>query len=165
MKKFRKTFNLQRIKRQVCYSVQEITELLHVHKRTVLTWHEEGLQTIDDKIPYCFHGEVLREFLRKRQDQRKSTCQSDEFYCFKCHAPSKAWERLVDVVGVNHNRVNLVGLCETCGTVINRLCGTKKLLTALEFFEVQEVRNQHLIPSLVLSSITHSKQGDNSDEN
>ena len=165
MKKFRKKFNLQRIKRDVCYSVQEAAELLGVHKRTILTWHNEGLQTIDDKTPYYFHGFVLREFLKNRQDKRKSKCHPGECYCFKCHAPRKVWGGVVDVIIINPNKINLTGICDVCGTKLNRVTSLKKLPETVKPFVVQQIHNQHLISSFGLSCITHLKQGEITNEN
>lgn len=165
MKKFRKKFNLQNIKRSVCYSVLEITELLRVHKRTVLSWHKEGLQPIDNKTPYYFHGFVLREFLKNRQKNKKSKCQAREFYCFKCHVPRKVWGNIIDITINNPNTVNLTGICGVCGTKLNRLASIKKLPETIKPFVVQQIHNQHLIPSFGLSCITHLKQGEITNEN
>ena len=84
-----KRYNLNRIKGLATYDAREIAQLLGVHKRTVQQWYEEGLPRIDKGKPFLVFGSDLKEFLRKKEADRKRPCKPDELYCTKCRAPRK----------------------------------------------------------------------------
>lgn len=165
MKKFRKRFNLQRIKTSRSYSILQIVDLLGVHKRTVTTWITEGLETNGDGKPYLIHGSRLKEFLKIRQGKHKFKCKPYEFYCLKCKAPREVWEGLIDVTIINIKKINLTGICIACGITLNRFSSPEKLSKIIKSFVVQEVHNPHLIESIDISCITHLITGDKKDGN
>ena len=81
MKRFKKTFNPNRIRINRSFSVPEIAELLGVNRFTILYWHrKEGLSAIDGRIPYMFHGKELRRFIRERQKRENRNVPPMNFF-------------------------------------------------------------------------------------
>ena len=65
-------------------TVEEIANLVTVHKNTVRGWVNAGLPTTDDKRPMLIRGHELIAFLKARRVRNKQTCQPGEMYCVRC---------------------------------------------------------------------------------
>ena len=68
----KRTYNTRLIKRDYCYFVWEIADLLHLHPNAVRRWIKAGLLSVDDHRPVLVYGGDLIEFLDTRQAQRKA---------------------------------------------------------------------------------------------
>lgn len=146
MKRFKKTFNPNRIRINRSFSVPEIAELLGVNRFTILYWHrKEGLSAIDGRIPYMFHGKELRRFIRERQTKRKQKCAPNEFFCFKCRKPRTSVNNQVTVTVYNRKQLNIQGLCSFCNSKLNRRNTTGNLPQLSKNYCIEEIRNKHLI--------------------
>ena len=55
------------------YSVEDISNLLKVHKNTVRSWLKKGLESIDDNRPILNLGSVLKQYLKKQKATKKRT--------------------------------------------------------------------------------------------
>ena len=143
-----KNYKLNRIKKNYSYLIGEICELLGVSKNTVFIWiKKEGLKTVDSHKPFLVHGSDLKEFLQKKQSSRRFECKTDELPCLECHAPKQAWEGMVDVFVGSEVKMNLQGLCITCGSKMNKRFKRKNFDLIKKNFDVQQVHNSHLIES------------------
>lgn len=138
--------NINHIKQNYSYTVNELCEKLGVHKNTVLRWiNKEDLKTLGKKKPFLVHGLDLREFLKNRQQSQKNKCKDDEFFCVKCQVPQKPWENMVDIMVMTKNRANMKGLCEKCDRDIYKGLSVKKIEFAKNLFDVGLVHNLHLL--------------------
>jgi hypothetical protein len=104
------------------YNTRELAVLLGVHLNTVLIWHKEGLQTIDEEsCPLLFVGQVVRKFLNARRSKRKYKLSVDECYCAHCRCPRLPKvqplrsERTGRKLGNGRELVFLRGECSECG--------------------------------------------------
>ena len=140
----RRTYNIRRIHLKQSYSVQEVAELFGLHKNSVLNWVKDGLRLNDDKKPYLVHGGVLSDYLKARQAKRKQLCKVDEFYCFKCRAPRRPWEGVVDIAIQNKTKLWLSGLCDHCNTMMYKASGLRRLPEYQKIFEVQTIQEEHI---------------------
>ncbi len=147
MTKKKRKYNTRLIKQTLSYSTQEIVSLFDLHKRTVQEWYTQGLPRIDDRKPFLVLGLHLKEFLDKRQGNRKKHCQTKEFYCFSCKEPRQSWENIVDIKFLNEKRLMIVGLCVQCNTPLNKISSPKKLDELHKIFVVQQIHNQHIFGS------------------
>jgi hypothetical protein len=145
----KRNINLNRIKKNYAYSINDIGESFGKHKNTVCNWIKEGLKTIDGKKPFLIHGSDLREFLEQKQNARKSKCKDDELFCTKCQKPQKPWGNLVDVFIRAKNKVRLQGLCAVCECKINKDFKVKNWGLVQKTFDVGKVHNPHLIECLI----------------
>jgi hypothetical protein len=118
--KRRCTYNVRRIRRDFSYSIQEIAELFALHPNAVRRWLKEGLRRIDGQKPHLVHGSNLIDFLAQRQKQRKRHCEPGEMFCCRCRAPRlpRADTVTIDTVNARHSMIR--GICELCGTKMNR---------------------------------------------
>ena len=143
----KRKYNTNLIKRTVSYSTNEICSLFGIHKRTVHQWYKDGLQRIDDRKPYLVHGSELKRFLKARNNKRKQKCAVNELYCCKCRKPQKSWEGLVDIKVLNNKSVLIMGICEVCGTKINKLFSVKNLDRVQDYFVISTIHNEDLLES------------------
>lgn len=152
MKKQRKrTHNLRRIKASHSYSIREICNLLGVHKNTVREWTRRGLSRIDAHRPYMFHGTTLKEYLHGTQSARKQKCGPEQFYCFRCRQPRRAWQGVIDITIRTAKIITLSGLCEQCNCPVNRNASAKDLPDIARIFIIQTVHNKHRINTAALT--------------
>ena len=116
----KRTYNLRLIKRNYTYFISEIADLFQLHPNAVRRWIRAGLRTVDDRRPHLVHGGDLIDFLEARQAQRKQKCAADEFYCCRCRRPKRPLFNRVDIRIRNETRVNLSGVCGSCGAPMYR---------------------------------------------
>lgn len=145
MKK-KRTYNVNRIKRDYPYRIEEIAKLLSVHKGTVRVWIRDGLPTTDRRRPTLIYGADLIDFLRKRQSGRKRKCQDHELPCFKCRAPCPALGKMADLT-CNGNRAQLTALCAECGTVMYKAVSVRDLQKYRKIFVIQTAEGERITDS------------------
>lgn len=109
------------------YTVEEITNLLGVHKNTVREWVKAGLPTIDDIRPMVIHGEDLAVFLLARRTKNKQKCKPGEMYCVRCRAPRSPALDMADYKPLTETTGNLVAICPDCNAIMNRCVSLTKL--------------------------------------
>lgn len=117
----RKRYNTRRIKQAKSYDVNEVCELLGVHKNTVRGWvRDEGMKPIDDCRPMLFMGAELQAFLNERQIKKKRKCNFNQIYCFKCRSPQELAGKMADLTFKTDKIAHLAALCAVCLTPLNR---------------------------------------------
>jgi len=119
--------NPRRVKIHRNYTVEEVTELLGIHKNTVRQWIKQGLPTIDDKRPMIILGKDLFDFLQARRVKNKRTCKTGEIYCLRCRAPKVPADNMVDYHPHTETLGNLFGICPDCSSGMNRRVNLAKL--------------------------------------
>jgi hypothetical protein len=119
------------------YDVFQLAGCCGVHKNTVLIWRKAGLEPIDSLKPIVFHGSVVREFLKKRNAQRKRPCGPGKLYCFRCREPRTPALGLVEYVALTATSGNLRAFCGTCETVMHRKVRRAALATTMPDIDVQ----------------------------
>ncbi|MFZ2451626.1 MAG: helix-turn-helix domain-containing protein [Methylovulum miyakonense] len=117
--------NLAKIHRN--YTVEEVANLLSVHKNTVRLWVKDGLATNDDKRPLLILGADLRQYLQSKRAVKKRQCSPLEIYCVRCRVPQLPAENMVDYEPINCNSGRLIGLCPSCNGIINKFVNFAKL--------------------------------------
>ena len=117
--------NLAKIHRN--YSVEEVADLYGVFKGTVRVWIKAGLPTLNQKRPMLIKGSELAAYHRARRTKNKQTCKAGEMYCLKCRIPKKPDGNMVDLQTITEKIGNLVGICPTCYTIMNRRVNIAKL--------------------------------------
>jgi hypothetical protein len=114
-----KRINPRLIKLHHCYSVEEASARLGVHKNTVRGWQRDGLEAIDQSRPVLFPGKALRAYLIGKRMAAKRPCPPGMLYCFKCRTHRPPALDMLDYIPRNGTSGNLSALCATCGTVMN----------------------------------------------
>ena len=109
------------------YSVEDIAALFGTHKNTVRNWKKNGLATIDDRKPMLFYGQTLATFLQAKRTKNKRPCKPGEIYCVRCHAPKVPAGDMVDYRPLTETVGNLMAICPTCESMMNRRISISKL--------------------------------------
>lgn len=102
------------------YTVEEIARLYGMHRNSVRNWMKSGLTPIDDARPLLVRGADLRAFLARRRQSGKRPCPPGMLYCFRCRAPRHPALGMLDFMDRRSGAGNAAGLCEACGTMMNR---------------------------------------------
>ena len=123
----KRSYNTRLIKRDYPYFVSEIADLFHLHPNAIRRWIKQELVTVDDRKPVLVHGGDLIDFLDMRQAQRKQKCAVDELYCFRCRRPKHPRFNRIEVKMRSETRLNLSGVCDTCGAIMNRAGSVDKI--------------------------------------
>ena len=119
--------NPSRAKTHRNYTVEEAADLYGVFKGAVRNWIKAGLPVLNDKRPMLILGNDLAEFHRAKNAKGKQPCKPGEMYCLKCRIPKKPDGNMVDFQAVTEKIGNLVGICPTCYTIMNRRVSIAKL--------------------------------------
>lgn len=114
-------YPVHRIKIHMIYSIREVSDLLHCHKRTVSRWvKEEGLIADKSQKQWLIRGEDLKPFLGHRQEARRHRMALHECFCFACKAPREPAARMADYVHETATAGQLKALCPECSTIMNK---------------------------------------------
>ena len=116
----RRRYPVNRIKQTCSYDPADIAKLFGIHRNTVRHWLKDGLNAIDDRRPILVHGTVLKAFITKRQQARRRTCASGEFFCFRCRVPRMPRGNMADVSFHTNKIAKLSALCCVCETAMHR---------------------------------------------
>jgi hypothetical protein len=133
----KRTYNVRLIKRDYPYLLSEIADLFGLHRNAVRRWIKAGLPTIDNGRPQLVHGSEAIDFLCAWQTRRKRKCAADEFYCFRCRCTRRPLLKRVEIEIRGGRKLNLSGLCETCGTRMNRAGSVEKIEKYRQIFAIQ----------------------------
>ncbi len=123
-----KKYPLNRIKTRNSYTTDEISALLSVHKRTVFIWIKEGLKILGEKRKKVLvMGFDLKDFLKKKNDKRKTKLKPGEIYCLSCRKGVRARAGTEKIIREKKSKLkNKIGLCEFCGKEVRRICKHSK---------------------------------------
>ncbi|NIP99003.1 MAG: helix-turn-helix domain-containing protein [Nitrospinaceae bacterium] len=119
--------NPQRVKIHRNYTVEEVADLLGVHKNTVRQWIKRGLPVIEDQRPMLILGPDLAAFLQAQRVKNKKKCKPGEMYCFRCRAPKSPALDMAEYQPKTEFLGNLFGICPDCGGGMNRNVNPAKL--------------------------------------
>jgi hypothetical protein len=144
VKKFCKKFNTRLIRAKNPYSIEEITELLHVNKSAVGRWLKAGLCKIDDQQPYLIWGQELIDFLNQRNQSNKRPCADDQLFCCKCQKATRPKDNTVRI-NISNKRTNLIGKCVICGSSTNRTISPQNIDVFRKKFTITELVQENLI--------------------
>ena len=145
----KKGLNPNRSKIHRSYTVNEVSELYGVHKRTVRNWIKIGLPTIDDVHPMLILGTDLKIFIRQQKMKNRTKCHLSDFYCLKCRARQKAEPKSVRFIAEVSGVGRVFALCSSCGTKVNKYFSWRRL---------EELRRD-IDREIPVSTKTHSYEG------
>lgn len=140
------------------YTVEEIAGLFGHHKNTVRIWIKQGLPTIDKQRPMLILGSELAAYLKVRRAKNKCTCQPDEIYCVRCRAPRMPANGLVEYTPVTATSGNLVAICPTCESIMNRRTSLAKSTEFLRRMDITLPQAQRHISERDESSVNSDLQ-------
>lgn len=140
----KRSFNIGLIRQGANYTLQEIATLYKLHIRSVREWIKAGLKIIDRHKPYLVHGSDLYDFLKQKQEKRKSKCKKDQLYCCSCRTARESICNEINIKILNHKLLMMTGCCSSCKNTINQLRSTKSLEDLKRTFNVKQIHDQRL---------------------
>ena len=102
-----------------CYDSLELARTMRVSEGTIRRWTKLGLEPIDRKRPYLFHGARIREFLEALNPPR-CPLTDGKIYCTPCRGPRRSEGGIVTLEPKTPTSANFVGYCPDCGRPMNR---------------------------------------------
>jgi hypothetical protein len=128
-------YNTRLIRKRRTYTTKEIAALFCMQIRSVLRWIANGdLSPIEGSSnPYLIYGEVLYDFLTKKNQKHKCSLQGDEFYCLKCRCGRKGLPAEFSITKTETKVGNKgkfkeirTSKCEVCGIKLYRFSTYQK---------------------------------------
>ena len=111
-----------RLKKHRTYTVEEAADTLGVTQQTVRTWLKTGgLSALTKKRPTLILGDVLKTWLKGRDDKRRRPMAADEVFCLTCKAPRKPDPELVEYKPQTETNGRVHALCPVCGGLCARI--------------------------------------------
>jgi hypothetical protein len=105
------------ISKHMSYTVKELSDLLHVDKKTCWRWIGEGLQTVPGgKKPIYIMGSDATEFLRNKDAKKKVPLKRHEFFCVRCKAARRAKKGSIHILSDRK-----IGTCCVCNGKMVRI--------------------------------------------
>ena len=101
------------------YSIAEASEALCVCTNTVRNWIKTGLPTLRPRGELLILGGDLKDFLARRERERKRPCPPGAMYCFRCNTPRTPPPELVEAAEIGVS-LKLLGICPSCGGLMHR---------------------------------------------
>lgn len=133
-----KTISAATIKSHRTYSIQEASLVTGASVQTIRNWVRKGMPIIPDTRPWLIKGVDLKAMARGSRRPKMSQPAAGEMTCMKCRASRKVAGDMVDYLPHDAKTGRLVGLCQTCGTVMNLFVSKKKLPNFAALFDIQE---------------------------
>ena len=144
------------------YSVDEMARLFDVHKNTVRSWLNQGLEAIDGQRPTVARGDEIRRFLADRRARAKRVCGPGRIYCLPCRAPKIPAAKMVDCVATSNTAGTLRGICPDCDRMIYRRVNPQKLDAVRGDLDVTLTQAQPRIEETTKPNVNcDSTKGDN----
>ena len=127
----KRTHNPNKCKIHRSYTVEEVTDLYDVHKRTVRNWTKNGLAVYDGIRPFLILGTDLKRFLINKNKAIKHKCKMSEIYCFKCRTPQNPNLETVNFMQQPNGVGRVFARCSSCDAKVNKYFSWR-LLDALK---------------------------------
>lgn len=137
--KITRKYNLTIVKKNHCYTFEEISELFSLDMSTVYRWHRKGLTVIDEHSrPYLVHGLELKKFLRDKSIKNKYPLKHNEFFCSTCRCQCRSKDNRItleitqEALGKRYKRAYIRGICEKCGLPLLLFSSNRKIQELIE---------------------------------
>lgn len=118
------------------YTIQELASKACVTVGCVRNWIKAGLPAMISQRPYLILGSDVRAFLTANRQRSAHTLANDQLFCMSCKAARRPADMMVDLIAQEGRTARIVGLCDHCGTVCNRMVSKAKLSDLNRIFEV-----------------------------
>ena len=127
-------YNYKKIISKRSYNSTELSALLGINRKTFKRWVDDGLRVVEVGVsPVLVMGADVIDFIKNKRLKRKMPLKENDFLCLKCHKLVKAKtgsEKIIKTgkkIGKdNHEQSRKTGICEVCGTEVNKYLGVSQ---------------------------------------
>lgn len=121
-------YHFHRIHIRRSYTIQEVSGLLGVSKRTVQRWLGIGLSSIDSTArPILIAGMTLKQFVKNIKQSKKFSLEESQFCCLTCKRPvevepgSESYRNTGKIMrSTGKDQVIRIGICRICKRKVTR---------------------------------------------
>ncbi len=128
---------IQSIKSARCYTMAEASECLGVSLSTIRNYEKGGLPVLRAERPFLIQGAELKAWLAARRQRAKQPLKAEQMFCLRCKAPQTPLGGMVDCTALSSGKLQLTGLCPTCGGVIHRAASHRQIPDFARFFDIK----------------------------
>ena len=144
----------RRVKTLRSYTIDEAAARLDVHRNAIRYWIKKGgLPVSNDRRPHLIQGGDLVAFLKGRRKAKRHRCGPGQFFCLKCRQPRPPAGSMVDYRPITDSRGTLVGMCPTCGTLMQRFVSLARLAEITRHFDLQVAHRQESLRDTDMPSL------------
>lgn len=118
-----RSYDWQRIRIHRPYTLETFAALFYVHPATVRRWIKfDGLDVaiVSHHRPMILNAKAAREWMRKRESDRKQPCGPNDMYCVACKAPRNVQPNTVRIVTPKPPKIIVKGDCIVCNLTLRR---------------------------------------------
>ncbi len=132
-----KRANPMAIKAALTYEINEAAAALGKSPATIRNWIKDGLPVMASRKPYLLSGADIREYLRAKHKDAKSSLAADELYCLSCRAGRKPIGMVVQAFPNTPKTTRLMGVCDCCNANAARMISKSKVDDFAQTFEIK----------------------------
>jgi hypothetical protein len=125
------------IKSARCYTMAEASDCLGVSLNTIRNYVQDGLPILRAERPFLISGAELKAWLAAKHQRAKQPLKPEQMLCLRCKTPQTPLGGMVDCTPLSSGKLQLTGLCPSCGGVIHRVASLRQLPDFARFFEVK----------------------------
>jgi hypothetical protein len=125
------------IKSARSYTMAQAADHLGVSLNTIRNHVNDGLPILRTERPFLIQGEQLKAWYAARSERAKQPLKPEQMLCLRCKAPQTPLGGMVDCTALSSGKLQLSGLCPSCGGVINRLASHRQLPDFARFFDIK----------------------------
>ena len=145
-RKYKRKHNTRYINEKYIYSIEDVSIMLKVDKRTISRWISKGLHIESKSKPYLIKGIDLKSFLDKQNNQDKIITQPYEVACLKCRSSSKPLNNQIEIHLHNTKIIFIKAKCNKCKVSINK---AQNINMIYKWVSIYEVLNKKQIEALL----------------
>lgn len=103
-----------RVKANRSYTVEEAAEVTGVTAQTVRQWIKRGLPALKEERPFLILGHVLRDFLKRAEQDRRRPLGPGELYCLHCKSSTTPALGMIDYQPISETSGQIMAFCTYC---------------------------------------------------
>ncbi len=126
------------IRANQAYTIPELAAKASVTVGCVRNWIKAGLPAMMSQRPYLILGSDVRDFLNAKRRRSTQTLAKDQLFCMSCKAARRPAGLMVDLIAQTGRTARIVGLCDHCGTVCNRMVSKAKMPDLHQIFDLSK---------------------------
>ena len=128
---------VQAIKSARCYTMAEAAACLGVSLNTIRNYEKGGLPVLRAERPFLIQGAQLKAWLAARGQRMKQPLKPEQMLCLRCKTPQTPLGGMVDCTALSSAKLQLMGLCPSCGCVMHRVASHRQLPDFVRFFDIK----------------------------
>jgi excisionase family DNA binding protein len=133
----KKRNGIKSIKSARSYTMAEAADCLGVSLNTIRNYVKGGLPILRAERPFLIHGGELKAWLAARRLRAKQPLKLEQMLCLRCKTPQTPLGGMVDCTALSSRKLQMKGLCPSCGGIMHRAASHRQLPEFARFFDIK----------------------------